>query len=358
VLRVAMKEFSIVTSPMNKLANAAEVKMDTIEDKGAHGAPKFGFAPRDRAWDSTAAEKRVREKTGAADAPNAAYSKCFLWSDSEASDKFGSYKFLICDVVDSELKIIPRAVFATAGVLSGSRGGTSIPEADQAKMKSTVAGLYKKMAKEFEDDSLVAPWEKAQSGHDYKDEFTEALVEQDAREELWNLTYVLCDASRDLLDDVEEGEIEDPETEIRSMLAAFGDLFLAALMTAVNAILAGEQAEGPKPAMGKAIHNGLRLRDQFDQALKTADALLARFKGYKEMCEVKDGREVSAANREKMRAMMGRMKDIIDHAQASHDTMKQLCDASEMPKSEAESIITGNDLMRILKIRTETAAML
>jgi 2'-5' RNA ligase len=362
VLRVKMKEFSIVTSPMNRTSTAVAVKgvkEMANEDKGAHGAPKLGFAPRDRAWDSGAAEKRVRAKTGADEAPNAAYSRCFLWSDSEDESKFGSFKFLICDAVGDELKIIPRAVFACAGILQGSRGGTSIPEADQSKIKSTISGLYKRMAKTFEDDTLIAPWDKKEDGtRNYKDEFTEALVSREANEQAWELTSALCSGTQDLLDDIDEDEsdIEDPIAELRSMLASFSEAYLAAITPAIEALMAGEATEGPEAANGKAINGGLRLTDQFTKMLTEADAMLARFTDYKEL-RFKDGREIGAGNRQRMRGMMDRMKQVIDHAQTTHDALKAMCDASE-PQKEVEATDPDQVFLRFQRLRFETAAML
>ncbi len=118
----------------------------------------FPIAGRDTAWDATAAEKRIREKTGSDDEPSAQYKKCFLWRDEDNDDNFGAYKLLVCDVIGGKIEIVPKAVFAVAGVLNGARGGASIPQADQEKIKQTVVGLYKKMAEKFDDDTIVAPF--------------------------------------------------------------------------------------------------------------------------------------------------------------------------------------------------------
>lgn len=106
----------------------------------------------DNAWDSGAAESRVRNWADAQDGPNSQYARAFLWVDAAAKDKFGSYKLQIGDVVDGKLVAIPRAIFAVAAVLQGGRGGVDIPESDQASIKRTVSAYYKKMDK-------VAPWD-------------------------------------------------------------------------------------------------------------------------------------------------------------------------------------------------------
>lgn len=119
------------------------------------------LAERDMAWDGTAAEKRIADNAGiGGDNPNwDRYASAFLYQDDEANaETKGAYGFQIADLVDGTQRIIPRAVFAVAGVLQGARGGTTIPQADQDAMKSVVEGLYNRMAEEFQDDTIVVPW--------------------------------------------------------------------------------------------------------------------------------------------------------------------------------------------------------
>ena len=123
----------------------------------------FPLAPRGTAWDGDTAEAAIRAKTGAKDAPNAAYGTCFFWHDAGAADRYESYKLPYCDVIDDEIKAVPHAIFAVAGILDGARGGTTIPEADQREIKRVVREWYEKMAKEFDDASLSAPWARTAS---------------------------------------------------------------------------------------------------------------------------------------------------------------------------------------------------
>ena len=118
----------------------------------------FPLAPRRTRWDGDEAEAAIRARTGAEDAPNAAYGDCFFWHDTDAADRYGSYKLLYCDVICGEVMVVPHAIFAVAGVLDGARGGTTIPQADQDEIKMVVGGWYAKMAEEFGDASIVAPW--------------------------------------------------------------------------------------------------------------------------------------------------------------------------------------------------------
>lgn len=119
------------------------------------------LAERDMAWDGTAAEKRIADNAGVgSDSPNwDQYAEAFLYQNDDANPETkGAYGFQIADLVDGTKRIIPRAVFAVAGVLQGARGGTTIPQADQDAMKTVVSGLYARMADEFDDDTIVVPW--------------------------------------------------------------------------------------------------------------------------------------------------------------------------------------------------------
>jgi hypothetical protein len=125
---------------------------------------EFPLAPRGTVWNGEEAEAAIRTKTGAGDAPSAAYGRCFFWHDADAVERYGSYKLLYCDVIDDEIKAVPHAIFAVAGILDGARGGTSIPESDQVEIKTVVGQWYEKMAEAFDDASLSAPWARTGEG--------------------------------------------------------------------------------------------------------------------------------------------------------------------------------------------------
>ncbi|AEE47782.1 hypothetical protein [Cellulomonas fimi] len=109
------------------------------------------LADRDRAWDGDAAEKRVRAWAKAQDEPNEKYRDAHVWYDADAKENFTSYKLLIADVVDGRLRAVPRAVFAAAAVMQGSRGGVDLPDKDRDRVKSHLAKYYAKL-----DDT--PPW--------------------------------------------------------------------------------------------------------------------------------------------------------------------------------------------------------
>lgn len=127
----------------------------------SEGWASLPFAARNQAWDGPGAEKRVADDSGIGtdQADWHAYAAAFLYVDPAADPQTKrAYKFQIVDLDGGERKIFPRAVFVTAGILMGSMGGTTIPEADQHTMKDIVGGLYGRMADEFNDPGISPPW--------------------------------------------------------------------------------------------------------------------------------------------------------------------------------------------------------
>jgi len=112
------------------------------------------LADPDRQWDGGAAEKRVRKWANAEDEPNQKYRDAHVWYDSEKKDNFTAYKLLIADVIDGDLKAVPRGVMAAGGIMDGARGGIDLPADDVDRVKSHLAKYYKKMGD-------TAPWERS-----------------------------------------------------------------------------------------------------------------------------------------------------------------------------------------------------
>ncbi|MEU8245935.1 hypothetical protein [Nonomuraea sp. NPDC048916] len=111
------------------------------------------LADHEYEWDAAEADKRVRAWAGAEEQPNAKYREAHLWYDSDDPGLFGSYKLPIADVVDGELKVVPRAVFSAAAIMDGARGGVDLPESDVAGVKEHLARYYAKMGE-------TAPWDR------------------------------------------------------------------------------------------------------------------------------------------------------------------------------------------------------
>lgn len=140
-------------------ARAAEETFDFDElVAAATGSTTLPLSERDRAWDASAADQRVREWAGATDAPNAKYARAFFWKASDGGDNFGDYKLGFADVVDGKLTAVFRGVTAVAAVLQGSRGGVDIPDADKSAIRGKVETYYSKAAKQYDDDTIRPPW--------------------------------------------------------------------------------------------------------------------------------------------------------------------------------------------------------
>lgn len=140
------------------------------------------LASRDMAWDSAAADKRFRQRvssdgSGDADKMNwPRYRAGHFWYDSGNADAFGGYKLLFVDVVDGQLKAVPRAIFACAGVMMGARGGVDMPAGDRDAVKAHIDKYYEKMAREFNDDSIEAPWEPMMEPSPEQDQSTKEII--------------------------------------------------------------------------------------------------------------------------------------------------------------------------------------
>jgi len=141
----------------------AEPMMMMASERKAIGQSDLPLADREMAWDASKAETAVRAFAGGDKIDFAKYAKAFFYVDESAPDKFGSYKLQFADVVNGELKAVPRGIFAVAGVLSGARGGVDIPESDKSEIESKVSAYYDRMANEFDDAEMVAPFERAAS---------------------------------------------------------------------------------------------------------------------------------------------------------------------------------------------------
>ena len=127
--------------------------------RSASGASGLPLADRDASWDAAAADKRVQAWAGGENMDWAKYGKAFFYVDEADKEKLGSYKLQFADIIDGELKAVPKAIFAVAGVLNGARGGVDIPTDEQESIKGKVAAYYSAMAKAFDDDSIKAPFE-------------------------------------------------------------------------------------------------------------------------------------------------------------------------------------------------------
>jgi HK97 family phage prohead protease len=150
IKKAKLMEGSVVTFPMNDKARLTGIK--TVNPK-----TNFPFTDRNYEWDASSAEERIREYTKSENEPDSTYNRYFMYFDSGRSKFFDAYKLPFVDIIDGEPHIVPKAIFAIAGVLEGAREGVNIPEGDKAKIKEIINNVYIAMAKEFNDPSLTSP---------------------------------------------------------------------------------------------------------------------------------------------------------------------------------------------------------
>lgn len=161
-------EFSFVTEPANEMATLTGFK----DFDPARSLP---IADRELAWESNAAVNRIRSFTNSNDAPSQDYKKYFMYFDGENPDLFGSYKLPFCDIIEGQAYIVPRAIYAIAGILNGARGGVEIPDIDRSKIESFINELYRRMADKFDDSNIESPLENNQQENDQEEMQFESL---------------------------------------------------------------------------------------------------------------------------------------------------------------------------------------
>jgi len=131
----------------------------------ANGKMDLPLADRERPWDGAMADKRVRAWAGGPakeDMNWPRYRTAFFASDDADKENFGAYKLGFADVIDGELRAVPRGIFACAGGRGVDR--TDIPEEVRAAIRTRITRYYRRMAREFDDDGIVSPFKEIGSG--------------------------------------------------------------------------------------------------------------------------------------------------------------------------------------------------
>lgn len=262
----------------------------TLDAKAVSGKTSLPLGPRDREWDETAADRRVREWADAEEEPNAKYRQAFFWYDAEAPDNFGSYKLGFADVIDGELTAIPRGIFAVAGGRGVDRA--DIPEADKEAIKTKVNHYYERMQDEFDDDSLVSPFEKSGGGSSEQKDYYDKPLGSSLQ------AAVYYSASNKLSYWLACGYIDAGE------LAAL----TANILNAVNDVTAGLPEE-------------LVMRETegyYDYGYMSADI----------EAQAKAGRTISKRNEDRLRSILTELTNILNDAGIVIDEPEPLEDAS------------------------------
>lgn len=177
LLELKLYEYSPVPIAANEETYISSVKSLDIKEvmdlltmidikfsrKKATSFSDLPLADRNRNWDAAAAVGRVRKWAGGPDKDDMdwkKYAKAFFWYDDGDRENFGSYKLPFADVIGGTLTAVPKGIFAAAAAIQGARGGVDIPKADIDKVKSHIEKYYGRMREKFEDENIIAPWNK------------------------------------------------------------------------------------------------------------------------------------------------------------------------------------------------------
>lgn len=139
-------EVSLVAVPANPMA---------LRLRAAIPYQDLELAGEDLAWDSAAAVERLRgwASSDGSGRPEAIdwerYRRAFMAVREGEEELLGGYRLPYADIVDGELRAVPRAIFAIAAVLAGGRGGVELEPAERAAALEQVAKYYEKLDREL-----------------------------------------------------------------------------------------------------------------------------------------------------------------------------------------------------------------
>ena len=147
---------------------ATSVPLDGTFAVNSAGWTRAPIAPRNAEFDADDAVSRIEQWAGigtdGADANKLA--SMFLWVNTENRPLLGreGYRLPWGDIIDGKPYLIYHAIYAAAALLSGGHGGLpNIPDNDKARLRSVVSDIYARLAKEFQDPSVMAPWDVAEA---------------------------------------------------------------------------------------------------------------------------------------------------------------------------------------------------
>ena len=137
-----------------------------VNPSGWRGLP---LAPRESVFDNDDAIKRIAAwaNVGPQGADVARLRRAFMYYDPQQPETaLTSYRLPVGDIVNGQLTLIYHAIYAAAALLSGAHGGLpNVPDQDKGTIRRVISEIYPVMAKEFNDPSIRAPWDRsAQEG--------------------------------------------------------------------------------------------------------------------------------------------------------------------------------------------------
>ena len=133
----------------------------TVNSSGWRGLP---LAPRDAVFDNDDALKRIIAWAATPQGVDVQrLQRAFMWRDPRMPETdTTSYRLPVGDIINGELTLIYHAIYAAAALLSGAHGGLpNVPEVDKGEIRRVISDIYPVMAKEFNDGTIRAPWDRS-----------------------------------------------------------------------------------------------------------------------------------------------------------------------------------------------------
>lgn len=133
-----------------------------VNPSGWRGLP---LAPRNSVFDNDDAIKRIAAWAATPQGPDInKLRRAFMWHDTRMPETdTTSYRLPVGDIINGELTLIYHAIYAAAALLSGAHGGLpNVPEPDKGELRRVISDIYPVMAKEFNDATIRAPWDRSQ----------------------------------------------------------------------------------------------------------------------------------------------------------------------------------------------------
>lgn len=167
---------------MSSFEESVNVSDNESIKKITEGATSFSDLPlssKEKEWDSSNAQDRVKKWAGGPDKEKinwSKYSKAFLWFDSEDKENFGAYKLPFADVVSNTLKAVPNGIYAAAAAIQGARGGVDIPSGDMSKIRTHIRKYYDKLDE-------TPPWEEEEDESTESQKTNDSDTEEESEEE-------------------------------------------------------------------------------------------------------------------------------------------------------------------------------
>jgi len=118
------------------------------------------LADLDTNFDAKQSLTNVKNWSGVLSGDFNKFAKGFLWVNDVNKEVISSYMFQIADIVDGELKAIPQAIFKAAYDITDIAVIKDMSDKDIKLVKEHLEKYYLKMQKDFDDNTIKAPWKK------------------------------------------------------------------------------------------------------------------------------------------------------------------------------------------------------